>query len=146
MGTPAEFISPWTGLAGKSSHVAHFFLFCCFAILLHSTRVGKSIKKMQCYMWVLQPCENLDMRVFTLCSLRPLWMLHVLLLCHYHQSSMCTSSLMKHIDICYFDFHINAPFIPWALTLWLRESAHIFFMNVNERETKPQDFMWLWKA
>lgn len=31
-------------------------------------------------------------------------MARVLLSCHYHQSSLYTSSLMKHVDICYFNF------------------------------------------
>lgn len=62
-------------------------------------------------------------------------MARVLLSCHYHQSSLCTSSLMKHVDICYFNFHINAALIPWALSLWLRESAHIFLWMW----TKPGD-------
>lgn len=65
----------------------------------------------------------------------PLWMVCVLLLCHYHQSSSWTSSLMKHVDICYSNFHINAALIPWALSLWLRESAHIFLWTW----TKPGD-------
>lgn len=43
---------------------------------------------------------------------RPLWMARVLLMCHYHQSSLGTSSLMKHVDICYFNFQINAALIP----------------------------------
>lgn len=108
-----------------------FYLYLDSLAQLHFTRWTETCKT-QCFIRVLQACPTLT--CLHCGHYRPLRMPCFLLLFHYHQSSLCSSHLMKHIDICYFNFHINAALIPWALTFWLTGSAHIFLRTWTKGE------------